>query len=178
MPQKRQRPLPFQRTIIPRATRSNTPSANQSSAPSSQNGTPAPSEASTSAPPLAASTLTPTPRSPAPPLPERKKNLRNSWVFNHMPDIDIQTKYHNENTNVEEWRCRYCTKVYALSGGTGAPGRHLEEYYNIPRESPRDIAVKNIQKSLAEAFAQAEAHPQKRRRIDMETVSQDKLESL
>ncbi len=152
MPQKRQRPLPFQRTIIPRATRSNTPSANQSSAPSSQNGTPAPSEASTSAPPLVASTPTPTPRSPAPPLPERKKNLRNSWVFNHMPDIDIQTKYHNENTNVEEWRCQYCTKVYALSGRTGAPGRHLEEYHNIPWKSPRDIAVKNIQKSLAEAF--------------------------
>ena len=173
MAPKRQRPLPFQRTIIQRATRSNTSSADQSNTPGSQNGTPALSEASRSATPLAVSTPT-----PALPLPERKKILRMSWIFNHMPDSNMQTKYYNEITNVEEWRCRYCSKVYALSGGTGAPGRHLEDYHEISKESPRDTAVKNIQKSLSDAFAQAEAHPQKRRRLDTETVSQDKLETL
>ena len=38
--------------------------------------------------------------------------------------------------------------------------------------------AKNIQKSLQAAFAQADANPQKRRRLDTEEVSQDKLESL
>jgi hypothetical protein len=52
-------------------------------------------------------------------------------------------------------------KVYALSGGTRAPGRHLEEYHDIPRESPRDIAVRNIQESMEDAIAYTEANPQR-----------------
>ena len=55
--------------------------------------------------PLVASTPTPAPRSPAPPLPTRQKQLQTSWIFNHMPDKDMQTKYINKVTQLEEWRC-------------------------------------------------------------------------
>ncbi len=56
----------------------------------------------------------------------------------------MQTKYYNEATKLEEWRCRYCTKSYYTSGGTTVLRRHLEEFYEILRESLRDVTVKNI----------------------------------
>jgi hypothetical protein len=90
----------------------------------------------------------------------------------------MQTKYYNDNTKQEEWRCRYYSKAYACSSGTGAPSRHLKEFYEILKESVRDVTVKNIQKSIEDAFTQAEANPQKRRRLDSDEVSQDKLETL
>jgi hypothetical protein len=95
-----------------------------------------------------------------------------------MPDENMQTIYYNESSGLEEWRCRYCSKTYLCSGGTGIASKHLEEFHDIPKESSRDTTVKNIQKSLQAAFAYTEANPQKRRRLDTEEVSQDKLESL
>ena len=62
-------------------------------------------------------------------------------------------------------------KSYHTLGGTVVLRRHLEEFYEILRESLRDVTVKNIQRSLQDAFAQAEANPQKRRRLDTEEVS-------
>ena len=95
-----------------------------------------------------------------------------------MPDEDMQRKYYNKVTRAEEWRCRYCEKVYASSGGTGAPGRHLVDYHEILKESKRDIKAKNVQKSIVEAIAQAAANPQKRRRLNTESIEQDKLKAL
>jgi hAT family C-terminal dimerisation region len=169
---RRQKPLPFSRTVVARATRSNTTSAAE---PAAQNATPAPSEGSASPVP---STPTPAPREPAPPLPSRQKTLRHSWVFNHMPDADMQTKYYNPITGVEEWRCRYCSATYATSGSTSGPQGHLEGKHDIPRNSVRSIQAKNIQQSLEVGFAIAAANPHKRRRLDTEEISQDKLESL
>ena len=172
MPPQRQRRLQFQRTVVRRTA---TNLADDSDTPSSQNGTPAPSTAVST--PSAASTPTPAPRPPPPP-PQPKEKLRHSWVFRHMPDEDMQTKYYNEVTKLEEWRCRYYTKTYLTSGSTSGPGNHLEDFHEIPRDSPRDTVVKNIQRSLKSAFATAAANPQKRRRLDTDEVSQDKLESL
>ncbi|KAM4061467.1 hypothetical protein HRG_013155 [Hirsutella rhossiliensis] len=45
---------------------------------------------------------------------------RTSWVFSHMPDEDIETKYYNQRTGKEEWRCKHCDKTYCCSGGTAA----------------------------------------------------------
>jgi hypothetical protein len=69
---RRQKPLPFSRTIITRATRSNTTSAAE---PAAQNATLAPSKGSASP---ALSIPTPAPQEPAPPLPSRQKQLRHS----------------------------------------------------------------------------------------------------
>ncbi len=80
----------------------------------------------------------------------------------------MQTKYSNEITRLEEWRCRYCATVYLTSGSTSGPLRN----------SAREIQAKNVQQSLQAAFAQVEANPYKRRRLNIEEVSQDKLESL
>jgi hypothetical protein len=75
MPAKRQRPLPFQRTVIKRATRS---SITTSDNPPSRHSTPAPSDSFTATSIALTPTFTPRARSPAPPLPERTKQLRNS----------------------------------------------------------------------------------------------------
>jgi len=95
-----------------------------------------------------------------------------------MPDEDMQTKYSNEITRLEEWRCRYCATVYLTSGSTSGPQAHLERIHEILRNSAREIQAKNVQQSLQAAFAQVEANPYKRRRLNIEEVSQDKLESL
>jgi hypothetical protein len=95
-----------------------------------------------------------------------------------MPDEDKETRYYNERTGVEEWRCKNCGKAYATSGGTGICARHLIDNHRIPRDSSREVAAKNIQRSIAAAIQHTEANPQKRRRLDTEEVSQDKLETL
>jgi hypothetical protein len=88
-----------------------------------------------------------------------------------MLNENIQTVYYNENLGLEEWRYRYCSKTYLCSGGTRIARKHLKEYYKIPKESPRDVIVKNVQKSLKVAFAYAEANLQKRRRLDPVEIS-------
>ena len=42
---------------------------------------------------------------------------RTSWVFNHMRDEDREKRYLSDNGTLE-WRCKYCTQTYELSGGT------------------------------------------------------------
>ena len=56
--------------------------------------------------------------------------------------------------------------------------KHLMDTHELPKESPRDTMAKNIQKSLQATFTQANANPQKRRRLDTKEVSQDRLETL
>jgi hypothetical protein len=56
--------------------------------------------------------------------------------------------------------------------------KHLIDTHELLKESPRDIMAKNIQKSLQAIFAQANANPQKRQRLDTKEVSQDRLETL
>ena len=99
MPLKRQRPLPFQRTVIQRSTRSITATQDNTLALIPENSAPTLSKASTAI--LATSSPTPSPT----PLPKRKKPLQNSWVFRHMPDENIQTIYYNESLRLKEWQC-------------------------------------------------------------------------
>src|SRR6266536_5282006 len=95
-----------------------------------------------------------------------------------MPDHDIQTKYYNIYSNLEEWRCAYCHKTYLTSRSTSAPKAHLIDFYMIPDGSARGVKAMNIQKSIEQALAIVEANPTKRRRLDVDTIKQDKLEAL
>ena len=46
-----------------------------------------------------------------------------------MPDKDIETRYYNSITLVEEWRCYYYTTgVFKLTSRTKGPNDHLLEY--------------------------------------------------
>ena len=143
MAPKRQKALPFSRTVISRAIRSSATSANALPA---QNATLALSDGSVSPAPFTP-TLTPrspAPRSPTPPLPTRTRQPRHSWVFCYMPDIDIQTKYYNAITGLEEWRCRYYSTTYIISGSTSGPQRHLEGHHELSRNLARTIQARNI----------------------------------
>jgi hypothetical protein len=95
-----------------------------------------------------------------------------------MPDYDMQTKYYNIHSMLKEWRCAYCYKTYLTSGSTSAPKAHLIDFYKIPNSSARGVKVMNIQKSIEQALATAEANPAKRRRLNTDTIEQDKLEAL
>src|ERR1700752_3326730 len=98
-------------------------------------------------------TLTPSPSTPISPTStstsSSKRKPRTSWIFQHMPDKDPETVYRNGITNKEEWRCKYCTKTYALSGGTSAPTAHLvavvPKGHSIQLNSPRVEKAKNTQ---------------------------------
>lgn len=163
MPPKRQRTLPFARAVANRSIRSGGSIASQDLPPAEAPApSPVPSNASSDAAPL---------RAP-------KDKIRTSWVFRHMPDEDMQTKYYNEVSTEEEWRCRYCDKTYLTSGSTSGPSGHLTGYHSMPRDSRRDVKAKNVQVSLQRAFAQGEANPQKRRRLNTEAIDQDMLEAL
>jgi hypothetical protein len=159
MPAKRQRPLLFQRTIIQHATCSTATASDNTPALDSENGTPAPPDSSATTSAILTPTPTSGPRSPASSLPSRKKPLRNSWIFRHMPDEDMQTLYYSEITGLEEWRCAYCDRKYLCSGGTSIASRHLIEDHEIPLQSIRGAKVQNIQKSMEAAFAQVAANP-------------------
>jgi hypothetical protein len=163
MPQQR---LQFLRTVVTRSIRtaSTQDNASNSSTPLAESSNPSPAS---SAP------LTPTPT-----LIQPKEKIRTSWIFRHIPDEDMQTKYLNPDSGYEEWRCYYCEKTYLTSGSTSGPARHLTQYHKIPDGSARGIRAMNVQKSLHQAFAQADANPAKRRRLDSETIHQDKLEAL
>jgi hypothetical protein len=78
-----------------------------------------------------------------------------------MPDEDIQTKYYNKITWLEEWRCRYYATVYLTSGSISGPQAHLEKIHEILRNLAQDIQAKNVQQSLQAAFIHIEANPHK-----------------
>ena len=37
-----------------------------------------------------------------------KAKLLTSWIYDHMPDEDRETRYYNKTTSALEWRCKYC----------------------------------------------------------------------
>jgi hypothetical protein len=86
-----------------------------------------------------------------------------------MPDVDPETRYYDDNGELE-WRCRYCPKTYALSGGTSVIMDHLchppsEEGHGLERHAARDAHAKNQQTTIQSAMKQAEEYPYKRRRL-------------
>ena len=95
-----------------------------------------------------------------------------------MLDHDIQTKYYNIYSNLKEQRYAYCYKTYLTSGSISALKAYLIDFYIIPNSSTRGVKAINIQKSIEQALAIAEANPTKRRRLNTDTIKQDKLEAL
>ncbi len=166
MPPQRQERLRFKRTVVERSIYTASTRENYGQSP-----TPQPATLVESA------SVSPASSAPSTPL-LLKDKIRTSWVFNHIPDEDMQKKYYNEVTRVEEWRCWYCSKAYAVSGSTSGPAGHLMVQHKILRDSKREVKAQNIQRSMEQVLAQVAANPQKRRRLDTEEVKQDELEAL
>jgi hypothetical protein len=80
-----------------------------------------------------------------------------------MPNEDIETRYYHQRTGKEEWRCKYCDRAYACSGGTAAPGKHLIDPppggHGLPKGAPRTAKVATIRTILEQARAAAEENP-------------------
>ncbi|KAF4332994.1 ribonuclease H [Fusarium beomiforme] len=110
---------------------------------------------------------------------------RTSWVFSNMPNEEIETRYYNQRTGKEEWRCKHCDRAYACSGGTAAPAKHLMEPppdgHGLPKGAPRTAKVTTIRTILEQARAAAEENPRKRRRFNDQSgdsIDPDQLEVL
>ncbi|OAQ58045.2 ribonuclease H-like protein [Pochonia chlamydosporia 170] len=110
---------------------------------------------------------------------------RTSWIFSHMPDEDIETRYYNQRTRKEEWRRKYCEKTYSCSGGTAAPTKHLTDPppdgHGLPKGAPRSAKVRTIRTILEQARLTAEENVRKRRRLNNhygDSVDPDQLEVL
>ncbi|KAL6406276.1 hypothetical protein AUP68_10447 [Ilyonectria robusta] len=95
---------------------------------------------------------------------------RTSWIFSHIPDEEIETRYYNQQTGKEEWRCKHYDKTYSCSGGTAAPARHLTDPlpdgHGLPKGAPRTAKVINIRTILEQARFTADENPRKRRRLN------------
>ena len=61
-----------------------------------------------------------------------------------MPNKDIQTKYYNKTTRLEEWWCCYYLKTYLTLGSTSGLAGHLKEYHKVLRDLKQDIKAKNV----------------------------------
>jgi hypothetical protein len=96
--------------------------------------------------------------------PQSKPRIRTSWVYDHMPNDDRQTKYQSDDGR-DEWRCRYCSQSYLVDGGTAIITSHLTTKHGLEAESTRDQQVKNQQRTINEAFREAENYPQKKRKL-------------
>jgi hypothetical protein len=86
-----------------------------------------------------------------------------------MPDENPEKRYYDDDGELE-WRCKYCPKTYALSGGTAVIMDHLcdppsEEGHGLERHAARDAQAKNQQTTIQSAMKQAEEYPYKRRRL-------------
>jgi hypothetical protein len=96
--------------------------------------------------------------------------LRTCWIYKHMPDTDIETKYFNSSNRLE-WRCRYCSKRYAINGGTRLIKWHLTRTHGISELSLRQERANKRQISIEDALITATANPQKRRRLTGKLIS-------
>ena len=81
-----------------------------------------------------------------------------------MPDVDIGTKYFS-TTNKLEWRCKYCSKKYAVNGGTRLIKVHLKADHDVSELSARQERSIKRQLSIQDALITATSNPQKRRRL-------------
>ncbi|CEJ92863.1 Putative Transposase-like protein [[Torrubiella] hemipterigena] len=110
---------------------------------------------------------------------------RTSWVFSHMPDWDIETRYYSQRSGKEEWRCKYCDKTYSCSGGTAAPAKHLTDPppdgHGLPKGALRTAKVRSIRTIIEQARVTAEESARKRRRLNDQygdSIEPDQLEVL
>lgn len=105
------------------------------------------------------------------------KKPRTLQVFNYILDPDPQTIYLNKKCGLEQ-RCRYCKAKYTCSSSTSKPSRYLIEKEGYEENDRRDAKATKIQANLKQALVSVEAYPQKRRRLDLVTLEQDKVEVL
>jgi BED zinc finger len=83
-----------------------------------------------------------------------------------MPDVDPESLYYHPTTAKLEWRCRYCSKRYALNGGTRLMKQHLIAAHEISESSPRQQRVLKRQRTIEEAIISGQTNPRKRRLIN------------
>jgi hypothetical protein len=101
------------------------------------------------------------------PLELTKARKRSCYVWDHMPSEDRDFKYYSSKTKKPEWRCKYCSKTYALNGGTAIIKTHLLDKHQIQNTTPRATTAQKRQLSMEEAVANGERHPRLRRRLQL-----------
>ena len=102
-------------------------------------------------------------RSTSPQLPSSViQRTRTSFVWKHMPG-PINSIY-TRGQRVY-WRCKYCTKEYRESGGTGYIALHLKTAHDI-HDIVKQQKASAQQLSIASAFQQGEESQYKRRRLN------------
>ena len=87
---------------------------------------------------------------------------RTSFVWKHMPG-PVNTIYARGQRVY--WRCKYCTKEYRESGGTGYIALHLKAAHDI-HDIAKQQHASSQQLSIASAFQQGEESQYKRRRLN------------
>src|ERR1700742_467834 len=87
-----------------------------------------------------------------------------------MPDIDTGTKYYS-SINKLEWRCKYCSKRYALNSGTRLIKVHLKADHDISELSIRQERSIKRQLSIQDALITTTSKPQKRYRLSGKLIS-------
>ncbi|KAI8411204.1 hypothetical protein FOFC_07798 [Fusarium oxysporum] len=72
---------------------------------------------------------------------------RTSWVFSHMPDEEVETRYYNQRTGKEEWRCKHCDKT-AQGTGVGPEDQELREQHtedvNAGNKAQQRLQLRNL----------------------------------
>ena len=63
-----------------------------------------------------------------------KPRLRTSWVYNHIPDDDRETRYQTVDRR-DEWCCRYYPQKYLVDRGTTIITTHLTTKHGLKAES-------------------------------------------
>lgn len=109
-----------------------------------------------------------------------------SWVFSRMPEEGRETKYYNQRSGKEEWRCKHCSGTYTCSSGTAAPAKHLTdpppEGHGLPKGAPWIANVADMQTILEQASLTAEVNPRKRRRLNNDqsgdSIAPDQVEAM
>src|SRR5258708_36455453 len=84
---------------------------------------------------------------------------RTSFVWKHMPG-PVNSIY-TRGQRVY-WRCKYCTKEYRESGGTGYIALHLKTAHDI-NDTAKQQRASSHQISIASTFQQGEVSTYKRR---------------
>ncbi|EXK24176.1 hypothetical protein FOMG_19084 [Fusarium oxysporum f. sp. melonis 26406] len=102
-----------------------------------------------------------------------------------MPNEETETRYYNQRTGKEDWRCKHCERAYAGSGGAAAPAKHLmdppPDGHGPPKGAPCTVKVATIRTILEQAHAAAAENPPKRRRLNDQSgdsIDPDQLEVL
>lgn len=85
-----------------------------------------------------------------------KDPKRWAWSWQHMPDENPETRYYHEITGIPEWRCAYCAKRWATSGGTAKVNEHLIEDHGLFPNAPRGTVIQGqvgyTQQSIADGL--------------------------